>query len=140
MGAPVSASDLPDMRPDSGLAMAKVLVQTMHCDRAVAQRIKEDFDLAPCEQTIKAIRADYQNRRNRKPEPSRPCDAYRPWIAEAKAEEATAEFLYRLERERAYSAELARAKGALHSPLLTSQSLVDKALEREVEKARKALR
>jgi hypothetical protein len=131
------ASDLPPTGHATSLAMAKVLVTYMDDPDAVRDAIRYHFDQPPDRRTIKLLRAEHLKPRPKAPAPL-PRDAHRPWEEAAKAEETTKEFLFRLERERDYSVELARAQGALHSPLLTNQTLVDKALEREVDKARKA--
>lgn len=52
------ASDLPDMRPETSVAMAKMLVKTMACDEAVQLRLREDFDHPPCLRTIRRLRIE----------------------------------------------------------------------------------
>jgi hypothetical protein len=52
------ASDLPDMRPDTSLTMARMLVKTMACDEAVQMRLREDFDHPPALRTIRQLRIE----------------------------------------------------------------------------------
>lgn len=94
------SADLPDMRPDSSAAMARMLVQTMHCDRAVFSRIKEDFDHPPCLRTIKRIRAEHLAgpKRKRRELPSTPSDGYWPTEESERAELVSAAFLRRLRK------------------------------------------
>lgn len=80
------ASDLPDMRPDTSLAMARMLVQTMGCDQAVFMRLKEEFDHPPCLRTIRQLRIEAATSRLPLPDmdPPKPCDGWRPMeISEA---------------------------------------------------------
>lgn len=120
------------------MAMARVLVSYMDNADAVRSRILENFDKSPAVVTIERLRREYLAA------PTQPEEAhfkahegYYPAEASEAAARASAIFLHRLERERALSVEVARSQGALHSDLLTSQKLVNNALEREVEKARK---
>lgn len=131
------AADLPDMRHESSMAMAKSLVTYMDDPVAIRRAIVAEFDnKATGLGTIKRLRAEHLKPKPEEP-PFRPHEGYYPAEAAENARAASAEFLARIERERARSVELARAQGALHSPLLKSQYLVDSALEREVAKARK---
>lgn len=52
------SSDLPDMRPETSLIMARMLVKTMPCDQAVQMRLREDFDHPPCLRTIRRLRIE----------------------------------------------------------------------------------
>jgi hypothetical protein len=54
----MSASDLPDMRPETSFAMARMLVKTMSCDQAVQARLREDFDHPPALRTIRRLRIE----------------------------------------------------------------------------------
>lgn len=73
------ASDLPDQRPETSEAFARILVQTMRCDRAVQQRIREDFTHAPDERTIRRLRIEMAlSKFPRIHEPCKPHDGYYP--------------------------------------------------------------
>lgn len=52
------SSDLPDMRPETSVAMARMLVKTMACDEAVQLRLREDFDHPPDLRTIRRLRIE----------------------------------------------------------------------------------
>lgn len=132
------SADLPDCSAyDSSMAMARVLVSYMDNADAVRSRILEDFDKSPAVVTIERLRREYLAAPTQpEEEPFKPYEGYYPAEVAEAAAEASVEFLRRLERERALSVELARSQGALHSPLLVNPSLVDKALEKEITKAR----
>lgn len=92
------SADLPDFRPDSSAAMARMLVQTMHCDRAVFSRLKEDFDHPPCLRTIRQIRIEAACSRLPMPDmdPYKAHEGYYPSEVSEKAAWRNREFLSRL--------------------------------------------
>lgn len=129
------SSDLPDMRPESSMTMARALVVYMDDPKAVQSRIREEFDLGPSLTTIRKLRAAHLASLAREPEDHRPCDAYQPWKQRDILEATTTEFLRRLDRERNISAAWAKAQGALDSPSLRCPAIVDRAWDRETEAA-----
>jgi hypothetical protein len=52
------SADLPDFRPDSSLAMTRMLVKTMSCDLAVQVRLREDYHSPPDIRTIRQVRIE----------------------------------------------------------------------------------
>lgn len=132
----MTASDIPEMPVRSALAFARALVQVIACDRAVQARIREDFTChIPDLQAIRDIRARVAREKARKPRDigEKGIDPRDSWEALGAVSKR---FVQALERERALSADLARYKGALDSPYLTSPELVARSYEREVKNAR----
>ena len=89
------SSDLPDFRPDTSLAMARMLVQTMHCDRAVQLRLREDYHNPPCLRTIRQLRIEAACSRLPVPDmdPYKPHEGYYPSEVSEKAAWRNREFL-----------------------------------------------
>lgn len=131
------SADLPDsFSHSSSMAMARVLVSYMDNPQAIRRRILEDFERAPSITGIERMRRDYLAGPQKAPEkPFKLHEGYYPAEAAERAQEATRRFVQALERERALSADRARAQGALDSPALRNPQVVDRAWDREMETA-----
>lgn len=81
------ASDLPDTLPTSSHTMARMLVQTMRCDREVLMRLREDFDRPPGLRTIRQLRIEAACSRLPVPDldPYKPHEGYYPQEATDRA-------------------------------------------------------
>jgi hypothetical protein len=120
----------------SSMEMARVLASYIDDPEVIRTRILEDFDRAPAHVTIERMRAKHLAGPQRAPEaPLKPHEGYYPADVSERAASISTRFLAALERERAISAEWAKAMGALDSPALRQQSIVDRAWERETELA-----
>lgn len=134
----MSASDLPDCNVySSSLQMARTLVTYMDDADAIRRRIAEDFNDPPAHATIAILRKQYLAKHNEPKEPDvyKAHEGYYPSDAAGRADAANVRFVEALERERALSAERAKAQGALDSPALRQPAIVDRAWERETEMA-----
>lgn len=125
------SSDLPDMRFDSGIAMARVLVTYMGDARAVRSRIREEFEKSPAITTIERMRADYLASKQRPDErPWKAHEGHRPDEVYQKLIEANERFLDALKWERQRSL-------ALRSTYLTDAKLIGYRWNKAVAEARK---
>jgi len=125
------ASDLPEMRHDSSLGMARVLTQYMDCPHAVLTRIREDFDRPPTLSTIRRLRAEHLAPRPQPAEaPFKAYEGYRPDEVSRNAILANERFLDALKWERHNSA-------ALRSTFLERPELVNARWDRTVADAKR---
>lgn len=137
----MTASDLPDMRHEDGLAMAKALVTYMDDERAVQIAVRSEFDCTARGISLTTIRrlrkAHLESLLKPADEPHKLHEGHDPAKAAQRLEDANKRFVQALERERAISVEAARSMGALDSPSLRQPAIVDQAWEREINAARK---
>jgi hypothetical protein len=131
----MSASDLPELRHPSSLAMARVLVTYMDDPAAIRRAIRAEFDQPPAERTIEHLRAAHlASLAMPEEEPFKPHEGYHPAGTEKAAAKASAIFLARIMAERSDSTFRNSPQGeqrkALDSTYLTRPELVDKAWER----------
>jgi hypothetical protein len=135
------ASDLPEPRYRDGKEMAKVLVTYMDDPRAVQLAVKSEYDSTGrgiSLTTIRKLRKEHLESLLRPAEePHKLHEGHDPLAASRRLEDANRRFLAALERERAISADMARAMGALDSPSLRRPEIVNAAWEREINAARK---
>lgn len=133
------AGDLPDMRHEDGLAMAKVLVTYLDDPRAVQIAVRTEFDCTARGISLTTIRqlrkAHLESLLKPEEEPHKVHEGYYPAAAAARLEDANKRFIAALEHERALSADRAKAQGALHSPALRKPEIVNRAWDREIEAA-----
>lgn len=133
------AGDLPDMRHEDGLAMAKVLVTYLDDPRAVQIAVRTEFDCTARGISLTTIRqlrkAHLESLLKPEDEPHKAHEGYYPREAAARLEDTNKRFVEALERERAISAEWSKAMGALDSPALRKPEIVNRAWDREIEAA-----
>lgn len=130
------AGDLPETGWTSSTEMARVLATYIDDPQVIRSRVLEDFDRAPAHITIKRMRAEHLAGPKRTPDaPFKPHEGHYPEEATENAKAASNRFLAALERERAISVEWAKAQGALDSPALRQPAIVDRAWERETQRA-----